>query len=572
MLKRIFSNIALTALLALGAIGLPAVAQNERTSANCMGSGEAMVDGVCRQVRMHSEVVEMFVPKDIKTGAGPSAYYLTPTTQNSSWDRCTSGIGLQDSTCVVPYVYRPAAGLATISASFTDVNPLLGGSGTSPQWTTTGADSLAVTCSGVASYNAANAPVQATPSGINFNSAVAGPVTCNFTALNSDREPSTATITAMFTPPPPPSITASFSRLSPRLGGTGTSPSWTTANAVSLNVNCTGVANYYDGNAALQASPSGVNLNSANAGDVSCVLTATNQNNESTTATINATFVAPALPTIAAGFSRPSFDVGTGGTEIIWNSTNAETVYVSCSGFDWGPGFVGLQGNPSGVRMDRDTTGNISCTFTATNLIGQTATATTTASVVRPPPPSVGGYYNPSNITAGQQSQLIYSSANAVSLGLVCNGLEFTAVRDPSLLLNRSWYFFTQTWPDPGTQECGIAAHNSLGEISYEYFSLVVAPAGNTASGGGPTGANLYPIGTPGVPSGGNSGGSGKPVGYYNPATGQLSSDPAGLNICTGNCSGGPDGPATNTTATPPTPTPATGGGDGDGNGGDGNG
>lgn len=319
------------------------------------------------------------------------------------------------------------------------------------------------------------------------------------------------------------------------------------------------------------ANPSGLTFNSAVAGPVTCVLTALNSDNEPVSVTITANFTAPIPPTIQAGFVRPNFDVGTGGSEIYWATQNAKTVYVTCSGFNWGPGYVVLQGNPSGVRMDRDTTGSISCTFTATNEIGQTATATATANVVRPPPPSVGGYYSPANITAGQQSQLNYSSANTVSLGLVCNGLEFTAVRDPSLFLNQAWYFFAQTWNNPGTQECGIAAYNSLGEVSYEYFTLVVAPAGFSASGGGSQGSTLYPLGTPGLPAGNSSGGSSQPQGYYNPVTGLVTSDPAGTIPCgTCNISAGLTVNSDSTASTPAAIPPATGD-DNNGNGGGGN-
>jgi hypothetical protein len=437
MLKRIFSNIALTALLALGAFSLPVAAQNEGTTANCTGGGEAMVDGVCRQVRTYSEVNEMFVPTRIKIGAGSTAYYLDPTTQNSSWDKCTSGIGAQDSTCVVPYRYGVPVGLATITASFTKSNPFVGGTGTSPRWTTTNAVSLTVNCSGVATYNNANAPLQANPSGILFNSLVTGPVTCVLTAMNSDQEPVSLTITANFTTPIP--------------------------------------------------------------------------------------------PTLQVGFNRPNFDVGTGGSEIYWATQNTNTVYVTCSGFNWGPGYVAVQGNPSGVRMDRSTTGAISCTFTATNEVGQTATATATANVVRPPPPWVSAQYSPANIVAGEQSQLLYNSGNATVIGLVCDGLQFAAVQSPSMLLNQSWYWFAQTWNDPGTQSCGISAHNSLGEVAIVYFDLVVGPAGfGTPSGGGEVNMGVLQPGDPTyVPPTGSGASRGKPMGYVG-KDGQLYSTPDG--------------------------------------------
>jgi hypothetical protein len=443
MLKRIFSNIALTALLALGAIGLPAVAQNEGTTANCTGGGEAMVDGVCRQVRMHSEVNEMFVPKRIKIGAGSTAYYLDPTTQNSSWDKCTSGIGSQDSTCVVPYRYGPPAALATITAGFTKDSPFIGGSGTSPRWTTTNAVSLTVNCSGVATYNNANAPLQAWPSGILFKSLVTGPVTCVLTAMNSDTEPTTLTITA--------------------------------------------------------------------------------------------NFITPIPPTLQVGFMRTSFNVGTGGSEIYWASQNAVTVYASCSGFNWGPGYVAVQGNPSGVRMDLSYTGTISCTFTATNDVGQTESASATAYVTRPPPPWVTGSYSPANIEAGQQSQLLYNSGNATVIGLVCNGLSYAAVQTPSMILNQSWYWFAQTWPDPGTQSCGISAHNSLGEVAITYFDLVVSPVGSWSGGGGTSGMYTYPNGT--VDPTGPNASSGRLQGYVG-SDGQTYSDPGGQNPCS-NCNTG---------------------------------
>ena len=55
-------------------------------------------------------------------------------------------------------------------------------------------------------------------------------------------------------------------------------------------------------------------------------------------------------------------------------------------------------------------------------------------------------------------------------MGIVCNGLSFAAVQDPSLLLNQPWYWFAQTWPTAGTQSCGINAYNTMGETAVAYF------------------------------------------------------------------------------------------------------
>lgn len=67
-------------------------------------------------------------------------------------------------------------------------------------------------------------------------------------------------------------------------------------------------------------------------------------------------------------------------------------------------------------------------------------------------------------------------------------------------------------------------------------FDLVVAPAGFTPSGGGSDGMIVMDPSNPSyVPPTGSSSGSGKPVGYFNPATGLTYSDPGGTQVC-GNC------------------------------------
>jgi hypothetical protein len=142
------------------------------------------------------------------------------------------------------------------------------------------------------------------------------------------------------------------------------------------------------------------------------------------------------------------------------------------------------------------------------------------------------------------------------------------------MLFNQPWYWFAQTWSTPGTQSCGISAHNSLGEVAIVYFDLVVGPAGFAApSGGGSDGQLYYPPGDPRNPAPtGSSARAGTPTGYYNPATGLTYSDPAGTNVCGGCSTDGTN--QTNTGLGTPTTAPAAGGdggsstgtGGGDGN------
>lgn len=346
------------------------------------------------------------MPQRIKYGEGTGATYLDKA--NGSWQNCISAEpGAQDSTCVVPYRSGVAAGLAT--------------------------------------------------------------------------------------------ITASFSKANPSTTSTGTKLIWATANAVRLTVNCAGVATYSNSNAPLQNNPSVTTLTSTTAGAVTCLLTAYNSDNEPTSTTVTATFVLPVPLTLSAGFSPASTYVGGAGSSLVWTTTGAKNVYVdACTGLhagSFGPGYVPLQAavNAHHFPAPPTSTGQVTCAMRATNDEDQTVYSTAVLNFVMPPPPSVSGSYNPPNINVGQQSQLLYSSANAVYVGLVCSGINWLAVASPSMALNQNWYWFAETWNNPGTQECGIQAINQAGQSIIQYFSLVVAPIGIPASGGGSNGSTTNP-------------------------------------------------------------------------------
>jgi hypothetical protein len=89
----------------------------------------------------------------------------------------------------------------------------------------------------------------------------------------------------------PPTITASFTNTAPIAGSTSTSPQWTSANAVTLSISCSGVASSMAGIIALQGTPSGITFTSATSGTQTCILTATNPFGTSSTATISVIFV-----------------------------------------------------------------------------------------------------------------------------------------------------------------------------------------------------------------------------------------------------------------------------------------
>lgn len=368
-------------------------AQGEATSdqSNCNGAGQVRVDGVCRQVYTAVQQRDVFVPSRIKVGEGASAYYLDPTTDNSNWENCVSGIGTQDSTCVVPYRYGVAAGLATITADFTRANPVVGGAGTALRWTTTNAVSLNVTCTGVATYGPAAIPLQGNPSGITLNSATAGTVNCVYVARNSDNEPTTVTASVTFANPVPPTVTASFTNPNPWYGVDTTRATWGTTNASSLRVACTGAS---------------------------------------------------------------------------WNSNN-----------------LLLQSGSSNVSFNASTSGpgTISCLFTATNEIGQTAQTTATATFAVVPAPTANLWFSPASIKEGESSSVNWSTTNAVYAGIVCSGVEinYAGVTTP----NQTWYWNPITFPTAGQQQCGIRSINAAGVQVFTNATLYIYAASQSLGG-----------------------------------------------------------------------------------------
>ena len=363
------------------------------------------------------------MPNRIKYGEGTGATYLDKA--NGSWQNCTSAEpGAQDSTCVVPYRKGVAAGLATITASFSPASPITGsgpGRGTTPLWISTNAVRVTMQCSGAGVFALADVPLQASagsPSGINFESATPGTLNCQIKAYNSDNEAATVDISATFVDPAPPTITASFSPSSLYVGDpNGTSPVWSTTNAVTVTVSC------------------------AN------------------------------LPVPGWGGSIPAQGMrGDGVSPKIKHGVSPET---------------------------------ISCTFTATNIIGQVANQTITANFVMPPPPTVNGWFEPATIRAGESSSWNYASANSVYTGIVCSGIGFSSgnVVTP----NVSWYWFPQVYSTAGVQTCGIHAYNQAGVLTWKNVDLLILPAATppaavTGGGGAISGGN--PVWDPAGPSG----------------------------------------------------------------------
>jgi hypothetical protein len=93
----------------------------------------------------------------------------------------------------------------------------------------------------------------------------------------------------------PSVISASFTNNSPIAGSTSTSPQWTSTNAVTMNINCSGVASSMSGVVALQGTPSGISFTSGISGTQTCILTATNPFGVLSSVTFSVVFI-PAPP------------------------------------------------------------------------------------------------------------------------------------------------------------------------------------------------------------------------------------------------------------------------------------
>lgn len=290
------------------------------------------------------------MPQRIKYGEGTGASYLDKA--DGSWKNCTSAEpGAQDSTCVVPYRKGVAAGLATLTASFSPASPITGsgpGRGTTPLWTSANAVRVTMQCSGAGVFTLSDVSLQASfgsPSGIMFESATPGALSCQLKAYNSDNEAATANISATFVDPAPPTITASFFPPNPVVGSAnGTSPVWSAANAISVTVSCSNLpAPGWNGSIPVSGivgdnySPK-IKFNTA-AASISCIFVATNAIGQTATQTIYANFVMPPPPTVDGWFDPRAIRAGESSS---WNYASGNSIYtgIVCSGVGFTSGNV----------------------------------------------------------------------------------------------------------------------------------------------------------------------------------------------------------------------------------------
>lgn len=170
----------------------------------------------------------------------------------------------------------------------------------------------------------------------------------------------------------PPVITASFTNTSPVAGLTSTSPQWTSINAVSMSISCSGVASSMAGSVAVQGTPSGITFTSATAGSETCIFSATNPFGISSSATISVVFASPPppIPVPTITFTRTPLPLIAGSNHsAVWSTTNATSVSGVCTSTGTGYTYTGplaLSGNNYSLSSAAWVGYPTTCVWTAT--------------------------------------------------------------------------------------------------------------------------------------------------------------------------------------------------------------
>jgi len=334
--------------------------------------------------------------------SGTASYSYSGTTVNYSGAVVgTSGTGT--GTCSV--TAHNAAGKAAVrsntfqvvaapsvsAVTFSAATATTGGTDTMYA-TVSNATNYAVSCTGSTSYSTSGSAfmsggvpqptalmVPLTPSGT-------GTTTCTVTGTNAAS--SSAAANGSFQVVAAPVVNSVSFASGYVTTGTANSVSWTTTNATSVGVSCSGTASYSYSGATVNYS--GAVVGTSGMGTGTCSVTAYNAAGAS--AVGSNTFQVVAAPSVSsASFSPTSVAAGTAST-FSWATSNATSATVSCSGA--GSTAAGV-GTSNSMSVGTSSQGTATCTVTASNAAGTTATGGGSLTVTAPIPVpfNSSGYY-----------------------------------------------------------------------------------------------------------------------------------------------------------------------------------
>lgn len=331
---------------------------------------------------------------------------ITVTTSGSGTGRCSisvsNGAGGSDSSSANLSVIVPAPSVT--KASFTS-RSLTAGESTTFSWSTSGATSASVSCSGVlAGYSSSG-----TSGNLNVSSSGAGSGSCSVSARNAGGSASDSDSLTYYAAP---SASGYFSSSSVG-SGVANRYYWSTSNASRVSVSCWGVAS-----GSSSAANSNMSVSTSGSGTGYCSVTATNSANRS--ASSQSSYQALSKPTASSSFASTSLTKGQS-TTFRWSTSGATTsTNVDC----WGAARGSYRGSAASgsISVDAISTGNGACNVAAINPAGQTDATSTFYANPLPAPSVTSARFSSSSVVSGSSGTFSWATSNATRASVSCGG------------------------------------------------------------------------------------------------------------------------------------------------------
>jgi hypothetical protein len=276
--------------------------------------------------------------------------------------------------------------------------------------------------------------------------------------------------------------------------------SWTSANASSATVACSGTAVGSGSGAA-----SNFNVNTSGTGAGTCTVTAYNP--AGTPATRSATLTVVAAPLVTGASFSPSTVASGAGSTFSWTSSNATSATVSCSAPAAGSG----SGTSGSIAVTTSGTGTGTCTVTATNAAGNVSTGSANLSVqALPTIPTYG--FAAASATVGVNNNFSWTTGNTTSAYTSCTTGGSSTALSGSLGAVGTTAGQTVTCTTNATNAVGTIGRSSSFTViappavtNTSFSAATVAPGTNNTFSWATTGATSASVSCSGVAGGSSS-------------------------------------------------------------------
>jgi conjugal transfer mating pair stabilization protein TraN len=362
--------------------------------------------------------------------------------------------------------------IPTVTAAWAPNSVAVGGS-SNLVVTSTRATAVSYSCTGAQSPSG-SLSVGSSSTTFSLGAPWVGVTTCTVTATSMTGDTATAsaalTVTGLA-----PTVTATATPATARDGETVTL-SATSTNATSMSYVCTGAAPS-SGSLATPSGSVGLVMGPSHVGGTSCTVTASGPGGTATS-TVGFT-VKPKLPTVTASFSPASVTVGAT-YDLTTNTTNATSLSYVCTAplAASATRMTGSQTNTLTATLAG--VGTTTCTYTASNSIGETANASASITIVNPAIiPTVTAAFTASPVRWGSATTFQTTSTNATSVTYACTG---KMTRSGSLAVPSANTAMTPTQAEVGVSTCTATATSSTGHTATASASVTVWPKVPTLS------------------------------------------------------------------------------------------